>query len=318
MSTLAQQMRDRLAMPPPPPPSTTLPAVPPSSASASGGKRSAPTSELAAQPANKRQRQQPTAAPPVDEHTVHANFEGAIAPDVAYRDSMNREMERRRREMASRSYHCLFCEFGDSVVTPIVGGWAVGYKKMIDYIHERYGTVALMSLANEVVRIFNHDIWEPTVRELGHEPDYLYPLTVEDVIRHLREHTHHPLVMTIDNLDCMREQVAILRDNLCPSPNIVDKEIARELRQSVLAFQALIDKVAPILPKNSELIFDPAKVTALAATERLQRLSLKNTDALGGASANGSTASTLASAQLNMRPTFGYSELRETDNTMHM
>lgn len=205
-------------------------------------------------------------------------------------------------------YHCLFCEFGDATYDGIVASWAIGYTQMLRIMRDRVAHASLRSVAREVVAVFRRQMWEPAVAANGgRPPSHLRMLTVADVERHIKQHTRHRLITTKDAYDTMREQIDTLRTRFQAN---FDVKLAAEMRHSLELFMKIGDRLHDLGGGDPELILDPLKANRLATTEKLQRIAMNSSDALGGATASGSTSSALATAQLQMRPAYGHAQLQ--------
>lgn len=297
--------RDRRDMPPPP---ARRPASAPGAAGA-GDDADADAMDIDAHqpaPAVAAAPARDMVDPVFSSSTANSNF---FTPLRGVFDARNQEDMADLVEMASRTpVHCFFCECGGSNVNleSNLGTWVVGYNLIVNYLRNNWAIRQDVAVANEVVRLYNVHIRDPCVAANGGvAPATLYQLTVKDVLVHIREHTRHPMVTQIFLMDTLKHLIVGLSGRVFVD-GVPDVKVATVLLSALQKMDHMNEKRWSLFDKETDFILDPVRVNNVANMQRLENLQLRTADALGGATATGSTASMAAAAALTSRPQFGH------------
>jgi hypothetical protein len=310
MSLLTERLRaqfDAAAMPPPPARRATGPAPDADDAMDVGDAGDAVDDVPVLPPAAKRAR-----VGGDDDGSVNVtSIENAalFTPlREVYTERTREDMDGLVREAERNTVHCFFCECGSSSLDleSGAGTWVVGYNLMVNYIRNNWAVRDAIAVANEVVRIFIRHIYAPCVAANdGAPPPGLRLLTVQDVLTHIRDHTRHPVVTQMLLMDTLKQLVVGLSARVFVN-GVPDVKVAAALVTAVGKLDTMNDKCRVMFDKETDLVLDPVRVNALANTQRLDALQMRTADALGGATATGSSASMAAAAGLDARPSFGH------------
>lgn len=325
MASLAEKLRRQL-MPPPPPkrpqPHAALenPAPNPPANGTGPGPGPGPEEEEVEE---EELDEEPVREPPAkrarlndqDQVTVTSiENEGLFTPlRTMYSDRVREDMANLLEAAAGRPISCLFCECGEPNLESdsSVGTWAVGYNLMVNYIRNNWAIRAEVPVCNEVVRIYNRHIYDPCVAACGGvAPPNLVRLTPGDVLTHVRDHTRHPIVTQMLLMDTLKQLIVGLSARTFVN-GVPDVKVAAALVTAIGKLDTMNDRCRTMFDKETDLVLDPLRVNAIANMHRLESLKSRSSDALGGATATGSSASSAASAVLEVRPNFGHPAFQE-------
>jgi hypothetical protein len=205
---------------------------------------------------------------------------------------------------------CFLCELGDKINS-------VGWTKCINYLEN--GLIRNMDrkvLCRDVSRIFNMHTWLPRLRAHGGQiPPGLKFLSPAKVMEHILN-SRSPYYRSTRNSDSLFFLTQVLESQVLVE-GAVDVKLADVMTKVIALQEKFNDKHKKEMGAMPELQLDPRKLYAIADMSQVEALLLRGADALGGATAHGSTASMLASAR-DAAPNFGASMVNINPMSLRM
>lgn len=205
---------------------------------------------------------------------------------------------------------CFLCEQGDRINS-------LGWTKCVNYLQD--GLVKnrdLKVVCRDVSRLFEMHTWLPRLRAHGGRvPPGLKFLSPAKVMEHVLN-SRSPYYRSSSNSDSLFELKEILQSQVLVE-GAVDVKLADVMTKVIALQEKFNDKHKKEMGPMPELQLDPRKLYAIADMAQVEALLLRGGDALGGATAYGSTASLLASAK-DAAPNFGASMVNVNPLSLRM